>query len=137
MAHIQGAFFGYRELARPPRVRMPSWRFTPPDPEQRLEYWHWDLMGPTTFWYDVYRGLAEDSYPADFVLFPFEPHMSRLIIATIRDAPAYIIFTYDGETEQPERRFDLGFARLEAIRGFKIKNAEPGRVCRYQMIPMI
>lgn len=131
-----GAFFGYRALPRE-RAAVYSWRFLPPDPEVRLQYWHWDLLGPIPFWYDVYAGLAADDYPEDFVLFPFEPHMSRLIIATIRDAPAYLIFTYDGVTEQPERRFDLGFARLEAARGFKIRNAEPGRACRYQIIPMI
>ena len=132
-----GTFYGYRERRVPPRLRTPSWHFTPPDPEVRLTYWDWDLLGPVPFVYDVFAGFAEDEYPEDFVMFPFDPFPCRLVIGTIRDGPALLIFTYDGETEQPERRFDLGFARLEACRGFKIKNAEPGRICRYQMIPML
>lgn len=132
--HIaSGAFYGYRELPRPPKARTRPWRLLPPTKELRLEYWHWDLLGPIPFCYENYRGLAEDDYGADFTLFPF---MARLLIATIRDAPAYLILTYDGITEQPERRFDLGFARVEAVVGFKIRNAEPGRICSYQVVPM-
>ena len=128
-----GVFLGFRGLAAAPRGRMPSWRYVPTDPEVALKYWHWDLLGPVPFSYDVFGGLAEDDYPADFVMFPFQ---SRLLMATIRDGPAMIKFTYDGATEQPERRFEIGFARLEAARGFKIRNAEAGRPCRYQIIPM-
>lgn len=126
-------FWGYRGY-RAPAGKTYFWRYTPPDPEVALKYWHWDLMGPVPFSYNVCSGVAGDAYPADFVEFGFQ---SRLIIATIRDAPAIISFTYDGVTEQPERRFEIGFARLEAARGFKIRNAEAGRPCRYQIIPMI
>lgn len=128
-----GAFYGYREKPPTPKLRMYSWTFTPPDPEIRLESWSWDLLGPTPFEYDVYSGLAEDDYQNDFVLFPF---VSRLLLVTIRDAPGELIFTFDGVEEQPQRQFDLGFLRLEAAAGFKIRNAEVGNICRYQVIPM-
>ena len=128
-----GSFFGYREKKPKPKLRVGGWTYTPPDPEVRLEYWSWDLLGPVPFQYDVYAGFSADEFPDDFVSFPFQ---SRLIIGTIRDAPADLILTYDGITEQPARRFGLGFARLEAARGFKIRSAEAGRPCRYQIIPM-
>ncbi len=133
MLHEIGVFWGFREAAPPLSGGMRMWVLHPPQKELRLEYWHWDLLGPIPFQYENYKGYAEDDYPDDFQLFPFQ---SRLIIATIRDAPAYLRLTYDGITEQPERRFDIGFARIEAARGFKIRNAEPGRACTYQMIPM-
>lgn len=129
---MPGIFYGYRERAPVRRASTRLWLFPPSDPEIRLTYWDWDLLGPIPFSYDVFSGYAGDDYPDDFVLFPFQ---SRLIIATIRDAPAYIRFTYDGVTEQPERRFDLGFARVEAARGFKIRNADPGIQSQYQIIP--
>lgn len=125
-------FWGYRGAALGPG-RTYFWRYIPPDQEQALKYWHWDLLGPIPFDYEVYSGTAEDNFPDSPVIYPF---MCRLILATIRDAPAMISFTYDGETDQPERRFEIGFTRLEAARGFKIRNAEPGRACRYQVIPM-
>lgn len=125
-------YWGYR--TPPPFAgRTYAWTFPPPDKEQRLEYWHWDLLGPIPFDYEVFSGTAEDDYPDDIVPFPF---MSRLIVVTLRDAPAMIRFSYDGENDQPERRFEIGFARLEGARGFKIRNAEAGRACRYQVIPM-
>lgn len=131
---MPGTFFGYRERLPVSKGAISFWM--PPHilPEVALKYWHWDLMGPVPFWYENYAGLATDDYPDDFVLFSF---MSRLVMGTIRDAPAYIILTYDGETEQPERLFDQGFARLEGARGFKIKNANPGIACNYQLMPMI
>lgn len=130
---MSGTFYGYRELAKPPKKNTPFWAFTPPDPELRLEYWQWDVLGPVPFQYQVYRGSAEDDYQVDFVSFPFQTH---LILGFIRDAPAYITLTYDGLNEQPERRFDLGFMRLEAAMGFKIRNAEPGISSRYQIVVM-
>lgn len=131
----RSTYHGYRELAPlPPGGGMRPWWFRPIKPEIRLQYWQWDLLGPVPFWYEVYSGLAEDDYQSDFIEFPFT---SRLIMATITDAPAYIIWTYDGVTELPERRFDLGFARLEAAVGFKVKNAEPGIPARYQIIAML
>lgn len=136
-----GAYWGYRAFSSSRVMRVVHHMFLPPDPELRLQYWHWDLLGPVPFWYRNCSGFAEDDYQDDFVMFEFpgapDQYMTRLIIATIRDAPAYLVFTYDGVTEQPERRFDLGFARVEAARGFKIRNAEPGRPCRYQIIPML
>lgn len=134
MPNYAGLFHGYRELPAAGRRAVYFHWYLPIPPENRLQYWHWDLLGPVPFWYEVYSGLAEDDYPADFIQFPFQ---SRLIMATIRDAPAYIIWTYDGVDELPERRFDLGFARLEAAVGFKIRNAEPGISARYQIIPML
>ncbi len=130
---MPGIFYGYRERAPAPRGKPILWTFRPPEPELRLKYWHWEALGPIPFDYDVFSGYAEDDYPDDFTAFPFQ---SRLIIATIRHAPAYIRFTYDGITEQPERRFDIGFARIEAARGFKIRNADPGIRSEYQIIPM-
>lgn len=127
-----GGFRGYRSPPPSAPVGPRVWWFPLPDPEVRLSYFDYDLLGPVPFQYEVYRGLADDEYSEDFISFGFQ---SRLIIATIRDAPAFIIFTYDGETEQPARRFDLGFARLEAARGFKIRNVEPGIPSRYQIIP--
>lgn len=127
-----GSVWGYR--APPPPVPGGHWySFTPPDPEVRLQNWSWDLLGPIPFDYEVYTGLGEDDYPDNFTMFGF---MSRLIFCTIRDAPGEIIFTYDGVTEQPARRFDLSFQRLEAAVGFKIRTADPGIPCRYQVVPM-
>lgn len=125
-----GTFYGYREQPKK-KGATPFWTYRPADPEIRLSYWGWDLLGPTPFEYTVYRGEATDEYSDSFIEFPF---MSRLIICTIRDGPAFIRLTYDGIEEQPERRFDRGWARLEAARGFKIRNAEVARICRYQVI---
>ena len=138
---MAGTFYGYRALAPVAGGGMHAWRFFPPDPVVGLEYWNFELGGPVTFWYANHRGTAEDEYPDDFVFFPTPgtpgQYSSRLIIATIRDNPCLLTLTYDGINAQPERRFDRGFARLEAARGFKIKNAERGSPCRYQLIPML
>ncbi len=133
MGAYTGGFFGYREKPPSPKLRMYGWKFTPPDPEIRLKYSSWDLLGPTPFRYDVYGGLAGNDYQTDFVRFPF---VSRLLLITVRDAPGELIFTFDGIDEQPQRQFDLGFITLEAAAGFKVRNAEVGNICRYQVIPM-
>ena len=103
-------------------------------PETKLEIWGYDMLGPVPFDYRVYRGYAEDAYPADFVTLPFQ---SRMIAATISEAPADLIISYDGITAEPERRFDTGFGRLEAAKAFMIKNHVPGNISHYQLIPMI
>lgn len=134
MHHADGSFWGYREK---PKVLVGGgrlWLFPPIDPQIRLNYWHWDLLGPVPFQYRVFSGLANDNYPNDFIEFGF---MSRLIFCTIRENPGTLILTYDGVTEQPEREFTLSFIRLEACVGFKIKNAQPGFPCNYQIIPML
>ena len=130
---MPGTFFGYREMPVTGGL-ITLWKYPSILPELRLEYWDWANLGPIPFWYENFRGNAEDDYPADFVIFPF---VSRLLMVTVRDGPAEIIFTFDGVTEQPERRFETGFAAVEAARGFKIRNAELGRTCRYQVIPSI
>jgi len=131
MADYFGVFYGYREIALPRVMGGPGWRFKPKEPEIRLKYWHWDLLGSIPYFYEVYWGYTEEEYPDGYTLFPFE---SRLIMATIRDAPLYCTFTYDGFEPQPERRFGLGFARVEAAKGFMVRNAEPGIPSQYQFM---
>jgi len=100
-------------------------------------YWHWDLLGPIPFSYKVFSGEATDDYAADFQDIDLPYGMTRLIVCTIRDNPAKLIFTFDGVNALPEREFSIGFARLEAVRGFKVKNAIPGLTSRYQLCFMM
>lgn len=143
-----GAFFGYREhevarvLSRRGWVfrsasKITPWRFPASPPPLRLMYWHWDLLGNVPFTYKVFSGEATDNYAADFQEIDLPYGMTRLIVCTIRDNPATLIFTYDGVNELPEREFSIGFARVEAVVGFKVRNARPGMTARYQLCFML
>lgn len=143
------SYLGYRELAPPaPPAGRRGWTFPSmskgatysfplPPPPLRLQYWHWDLLGPIPFTYKVFRGEAADDYAAAFQEIDLPYGMTRLIVCTIRDNPARLIFTYDGINELPEREFSIGFARVEAVVGFKVKNAIPGMTARYQLCFML
>ena len=130
---MAGTFFGYRGIAFPTGGYTPFWSFPSPRPEVRIREWEWDLLGPVTFEYGVFAGFPDDDYPANFTMFGFQ---TRLIMAMVRDAAVNIILTYDGITEQPERRFELGFGNMEAAVGFKVRNAEAGIQGSYQLLPM-
>ena len=135
MASLSGSFFGYREYVKKPVVGGRLIVFPPIEPEIRLQWWHWDLLGPIPYAYDVFKGTADDAFPDDFVLFPF---FTRMILANIRDNPAKLQFCYDqeGKIYFDERQFDIGFIRVEAAWGFRIKNAVPGNPARYQIVPL-
>ena len=91
------------------------------------------MLGPIPYDYKVYWGDAPDDYQADFIMLPFH---TRAVHCTVMDSPGMLKFTYDGVEELPEREFGIGFERVEAIRGFKIKNKYPGNICRFQVMPL-
>ena len=136
-------FFGYREYEKPVLSRRGARLFTPvarratrlDEPLERLapKWFHWDLLGPTPYDYEVHSGEARDTYSDAFILTRFQ---TRAVLCTVTDNPAYLVFTYDGATALPERFFDTGFTRVESIRGFKIRNAMPGQVARYQVVAL-
>lgn len=134
MAIFSGSFFGYREYTKKAALISRPVVFPVIDPEIRLQWWHWDLLGPIPYAYNVFKGLANDDFPDKFILFPF---FTRMILANIRDNPAKLQFCYDQDEEVyfDEREFDSGFIRVEAAWGFRIKNAVPGNPARYQIVP--
>jgi hypothetical protein len=101
----------------------------------RLKWWHWDLLGPYPFDWRIFQGVTENDYPDQLVQVGFPGvYCCRVVLAVIRDNPAAFIFSYDGETELPEREFWFGFIRLEAVRAFKIRSAYAGLPARYTLL---
>lgn len=134
MAHIaSGSFFGYRE--RPPAMpqKRRAVRLYTFKPRTRLAWFHWDLLGPVPYDYRVYEGYASDTF-GDYIPIPY---MSRMIVCNIRENDAILQFMYNEAAECPERLFELGFARVEAVIAFRIRNAIPGSPAYYQISPMI
>lgn len=130
----EGGYWGYREVRKPPGGRRRGWHFTPPDPPIRLKWWHWELLGPIPFDWRIFSGTTEDDFGSMFLAGFDHDYSSRAVVANIREAPAEIIFSHDGETEMEVRQFDTGFIRLEALRGFKIRSAYLGIPSRYQIM---
>lgn len=134
MAHIAGGtFLGYRELARAAPLGRRGWSFAPPPPPLRLKPWEYDLLGPVPFEYKIFKGWATDNYAVDFQEIDLSYGTPRLIFCTIREHAAKFTFTYDGTTSSREREFSIGFARLEGVVAFKVKNATPGLTSWYQL----
>jgi hypothetical protein len=131
--HYAGLFHGYRELAAISAKLRRGVRLYAPPPRTRLAWFHWDLLGPVPYDYRVYAGYADDEF-SDYVYLPF---MSRLVLCSIHENDAILQFMYNEATECPKRLFEIGFERVEAVIAFRIKNAVPGNVARYQIAPMV
>lgn len=131
----EGGFYGYREVRKPPGGARRGWHPSPVDPPIRLKWFHWELLGPLPFDWRIFSGTTGDNFQDSLVSVGFDhDYSSRAVLAHIREAPAQIIFSNDGETENDMREFQYGFIRLEAIRGFKIRSAYVGIPSRYQFM---
>jgi len=131
----EGGFFGYREVRKPPGGARRGWHPSPVDPPIRLKWFHWELLGPLPFDWRIFSGTTGNDFQDSLIPVGFDgDYSSRAVLANIREAPAQIIFSNDGETENDMREFHYGFIRLEAIRGFKIRSAYVGIPSRYQLM---
>lgn len=131
----EGGFFGYREVAKPPGGARRGSHPTAIDPPIRLKWWHWELLGPLPFDWRIFSGTTGNDFQSSFIPVGFDhDYCCRMLFAHIREAPAEIIFSYDGVTDSPVREFQYGFVKIEAIKGFKIRSAYAGIPSRYQFM---
>jgi hypothetical protein len=81
----------------------------------------------------IIANSANDDYSDDFIPFDF---YTRHILITTWDNPIDVILTRHGQESWYVNVNGFGFLKKLAVRGYKIKNTNPGMVARYQIVAM-
>jgi hypothetical protein len=90
-----------------------------------------DLTEIISYKMQIIANSASDDYTDDFIKFDF---YTRHILITTWDNPVDVILTRHGTESWYVNVNGFGFLKKLAVRGYKIKNTNPGRVARYQMV---
>ena len=90
-----------------------------------------DLTEIIAYKMQIIANSAGDDYSDDFIKFDF---YTRHILITTWDNPVDVILTRHGQESWYVNVNGFGFLKKLAVRGYKIKNTNPGRVARYQMV---
>jgi hypothetical protein len=92
-----------------------------------------DLTEIISYKMQIIANSASDDYGDDFIPFDF---YTKHILITVWDNPIDIILTRHGTESWYVNVNGFGFLKKLAVRGYKIKNTNPGKVARYQMLVM-
>ena len=90
-----------------------------------------DLTEIISYKMQIIANSASDDYSDEFIKFDF---YTRHILITTWDNPVDVILTRHGTESWYVNVNGFGFLKKLAVRGYKIKNTNPGRVARYQMV---
>jgi len=90
-----------------------------------------DLTEIISYKMQIIANSASDDYSDDFIKFDF---YTRHILITTWNNPVDVILTRHGTESWYVNVNGFGFLKKLAVRGYKIKNTNPGRVARYQMV---
>ena len=90
-----------------------------------------DLTEIISYKMQIIANSASDDYSDDFIKFDF---YTRHILITTWNNPVDVILTRHGTESWYVNVNGFGFLKKLAVRGYKIKNTNPGMVARYQMV---
>lgn len=90
-----------------------------------------DLTEIISYKMQIIANSASDDYPDEFIKFDF---YTKHILITTWDNPVDVILTRHGQENWYINVNGFGFLKKLAVRGYKIKNTNPGMVARYQMV---
>jgi hypothetical protein len=92
-----------------------------------------DLTEIIAYKMQIIANSAGDNYGDDFIPFDF---YTRHILITTWDNPIDVILTRHGQESWYVNVNGYGFLKKLAVRGYKIKNTNPGMVARYQVVAL-
>lgn len=90
-----------------------------------------DLTEIMSYKMQIIADSASDDYSDDFIKFNF---YTKHILLTTWDNPVDVILTRHGQENFYIAVNGFGFLKKLAVRGFKIKNSNPGFIARYQLV---
>lgn len=92
-----------------------------------------DLDDLISYKMQVITGTATDNFQANYIPFQF---YSKHILINVWDNPLDLALARYGTDDFLTTIKDNGFIKKLSVRGYKIKNATPGYISRYQLIIM-